>query len=225
MRKASKGFFGASGILRGFSPRIQKPKCLLRFGVLDMGVSKNRGVSPKMDGLYNGKPYSKWMIWGYTTFSETPICFGRPNNEPQQVVFGCLGRRYSWTTQKSYRKKKKNKHRSPQEVYLPGWFWMLDVSGLDRHPTVHTQTEALRPTLRLKKKKLQKWCHFEDPKTPTASHTGSKFKPFWLEGPWGFLDSAWSSGNLRLDVNCLRQEFVAKEKNMWIASARHGIDT
>ena len=30
-----------------------------------MGVSKNRGVSPKMDGENNGKPhFFLWMIWG-----------------------------------------------------------------------------------------------------------------------------------------------------------------
>ena len=28
-----------------------------------MGVSKNRGKTPKMDGLY-GKSLLKWMIWG-----------------------------------------------------------------------------------------------------------------------------------------------------------------
>ena len=38
-----------------------------------MGVSKNRGVSPKMDGENNGKPLLKWMIWGENPlFLETP---------------------------------------------------------------------------------------------------------------------------------------------------------
>ena len=33
-----------------------------------MGVSKNRGVSPKMDGENNGsKPYKNGMIWGLKT--------------------------------------------------------------------------------------------------------------------------------------------------------------
>ena len=34
-----------------------------------MGVSKNRGTPKWM--VYNGKPYLKWMIWGYPYFSET----------------------------------------------------------------------------------------------------------------------------------------------------------
>ena len=39
-----------------------------------MGVSKNRGVSPKMDGENNGKTLLKWMIWGENPlFSETSI--------------------------------------------------------------------------------------------------------------------------------------------------------
>ncbi len=36
-----------------------------------MGVSKNRGT-PKMDGL-QWKTLSKWMIWGWPYFWETPI--------------------------------------------------------------------------------------------------------------------------------------------------------
>ena len=41
-----------------------------------MGVSKNRGGPPKMDGEdYNGTPsFLKWMIWGENLlFSETSI--------------------------------------------------------------------------------------------------------------------------------------------------------
>ena len=31
-----------------------------------MGVEpKIGGFPPKMDGEHNGKPYPKWMIWGY----------------------------------------------------------------------------------------------------------------------------------------------------------------
>ena len=38
-----------------------------------MGVSKNRGKHPKMDGENNGKPYYiKWMIWGYPFFWKHP---------------------------------------------------------------------------------------------------------------------------------------------------------
>ena len=39
-----------------------------------MGVSKNRDVSPKMDGENNGKPYENGMIWGANPlFSEISI--------------------------------------------------------------------------------------------------------------------------------------------------------
>jgi len=42
--------------------------------LLYMGVSKNRGKTPKMDGENNGKPLLKWMIWGEKPqFSETSI--------------------------------------------------------------------------------------------------------------------------------------------------------
>ncbi len=37
----------------------------------DMGVSKNRGGPPKWM-VYNGKPYCKWMIWGYPYFWKHP---------------------------------------------------------------------------------------------------------------------------------------------------------
>ena len=36
--------------------------------ILYMGVSKNRGVSPKMDGENNGKPYQNGVIWGETHY-------------------------------------------------------------------------------------------------------------------------------------------------------------
>ena len=36
-----------------------------------MGVSKNRGKNPKMDGLY-WKTLLKWMIWGYPYFWKHP---------------------------------------------------------------------------------------------------------------------------------------------------------
>ena len=36
----------------------------------DMGVSKNMG-NPKWM-IYNGKPYLKWMIWGYHYFRKPP---------------------------------------------------------------------------------------------------------------------------------------------------------
>ncbi len=35
-----------------------------------MGVSENRGTPKWM--VYNGKPYLKWMIWGYETPKYTP---------------------------------------------------------------------------------------------------------------------------------------------------------
>ena len=38
-----------------------------------MGVSKNRGVSPKMDGENNGKPYFLVDDLGVPPFKETPI--------------------------------------------------------------------------------------------------------------------------------------------------------
>ena len=38
-----------------------------------MGVSKNRGVSPKMDGENNGKPYSLMDDLGVPLFSETSV--------------------------------------------------------------------------------------------------------------------------------------------------------
>ena len=39
-----------------------------------MGVSKNRGKNPKMDGENNGNPYLRWMIWRENPlFSETFI--------------------------------------------------------------------------------------------------------------------------------------------------------
>ena len=42
---------------------------------LSIGVSKNRGVSPKMDGLW-WNTLLKWMIWGKTHyFLETPQCW------------------------------------------------------------------------------------------------------------------------------------------------------
>ena len=36
-----------------------------------MGVSKNRGKTPKMDGL-QWKTLLKWMIWGYPYFRKHP---------------------------------------------------------------------------------------------------------------------------------------------------------
>jgi len=35
-----------------------------------MGVSKNRGTPIWM--VYNGKPFFKWMIWGYHYFRKHP---------------------------------------------------------------------------------------------------------------------------------------------------------
>ena len=44
------------------------------FQTRTLGVSKNRGETPKMDGFVNGKPLSKWMIGGENPlFSETSI--------------------------------------------------------------------------------------------------------------------------------------------------------
>ena len=53
-----------------------------------MGVSKNRGKTPKMDGENNGsKPYEqmdKWMIWGYHNFWKHQ---GKPWNYNLILVF------------------------------------------------------------------------------------------------------------------------------------------
>ena len=37
-----------------------------------MGVSKNRGKKPKMDGFIMENPMNKWMIWGYHFFWKHP---------------------------------------------------------------------------------------------------------------------------------------------------------
>ena len=44
---------------------IHKQYGFLQLGQ-EMGVSKNRGIYPKMDGDYNGKPYEQMddLIWG-----------------------------------------------------------------------------------------------------------------------------------------------------------------
>ncbi len=49
-------------ILSTINERKSVPIPLLQ----EMGVSKYRGETPKMDSENNGKPYSKWMIWGDT---------------------------------------------------------------------------------------------------------------------------------------------------------------
>ena len=46
-----------------------------------LGVSKNSGFSPKMDGLFHGTPYLKWMIWG-----ETPLFFGNIHLETGEAT-------------------------------------------------------------------------------------------------------------------------------------------
>ncbi len=38
-----------------------------------MGISKNSGFSPKMDGENNGKPYEQMDDLGVPSFLETPI--------------------------------------------------------------------------------------------------------------------------------------------------------
>jgi len=43
-----------------------------------MGVSKNRGVSPKMDGENNGKPYVEMDDLGVPLFLETPTWVEAP---------------------------------------------------------------------------------------------------------------------------------------------------
>ena len=59
-----------------------------QFGVLNpMGVEpKIGGKPPKMDGS-NGKPYEKWMIWGYPYFWKHP--YRHPVIPPE--VNGVLG--------------------------------------------------------------------------------------------------------------------------------------
>ena len=44
-----------------------------------MGVSKNRGNTPKMDGLFHGNPMNKWMIWGYHYFWKHPYILIKNN--------------------------------------------------------------------------------------------------------------------------------------------------
>ena len=48
-----------------------------------MGVSENRGVSPKMDGENNGKPYGQMDDLGVPLFSETSILVSPPD------IFAC----------------------------------------------------------------------------------------------------------------------------------------
>ena len=46
----------------------------------ELGVSKNRGKNPKMDGENNGKPYENGMIWG-----ENPTIFGNYNEKDTET--------------------------------------------------------------------------------------------------------------------------------------------
>ena len=46
--------------------------------IIYMGVSKNRGVSPKMDGENNGKPYVEMDDLGVPLFLETPTWVEAP---------------------------------------------------------------------------------------------------------------------------------------------------
>ncbi len=45
----------------------------------DMGVSKNRGNPPKMDGENNGQPYEQMHDLGVALFLETPILIWQQN--------------------------------------------------------------------------------------------------------------------------------------------------
>ena len=47
----------------------------LELVMVDMGVSKNRVFSPKMDGLFHGKPYSNWWLGGTIIFGNTHIVY------------------------------------------------------------------------------------------------------------------------------------------------------
>ena len=63
-----------------------------RKNLIHMGVSKNRGKTPKMDGLY-WKTLLKFMIWGYPYFWTHPYSFSRDSHPqtsfqvPQMVFF------------------------------------------------------------------------------------------------------------------------------------------
>ena len=50
-----------------------------------MGVSKNRGTSKWM--VYNGKPYSIEMFWGYPYFWKHPYNSNRTSFSPSGVAF------------------------------------------------------------------------------------------------------------------------------------------
>ena len=56
--------------LRGTSIILIREKGRKDAQMLHMGVSKNRGTPKWM--VYNGKPYSKWMIWVYHYFRKHP---------------------------------------------------------------------------------------------------------------------------------------------------------
>ena len=43
------------------------------WGGMSWMFPENRGRNPKMDGENNGKPYLKWMIWGYHYFRKPPF--------------------------------------------------------------------------------------------------------------------------------------------------------
>ena len=55
--------------------------------VTHLGVSKNTGVSPKMDGEKKGNPLFEWMIWGDTPlFSETTPLFSAMYSRREKIT-------------------------------------------------------------------------------------------------------------------------------------------
>ena len=67
-----------SAVKLGFRANIQRPKFLPTRACIWV-VSKNRGVSPKMDGYNDGKPYKNGMIWGVK-----PTIFGNIHIETKK---------------------------------------------------------------------------------------------------------------------------------------------
>ena len=64
------GYVGP-GVHPCLSPEMVELLLYNWYNVHNMGVSKNRGKTPKMDGEKNGKmenPISKWMIWIFSPY-------------------------------------------------------------------------------------------------------------------------------------------------------------
>ena len=67
----------------------------INFHTMYVGVSKNRGKNPKMDGLFHGKPYEQMddlggfpIIFGTTLLFHSRNCHQKPEDP---VLNGCFG--------------------------------------------------------------------------------------------------------------------------------------